>query len=386
MQQLNSNSCEIIKEIIKLCSPEIDIPSITEGQLQKLKVPALKSMTYLFCYTWTLKAPDDQKKPSLIAFLCESYIKCQTIQAEFKLPQRASPEIAQLYSVLSAKFGKVMPVQQQKQKINVDEIVQWPQSFLFQNLMVLGLFKVTAKDFQFSFDFDQKITGQQLKLIFYFLQADDKIQKASLKSGIFYLNGDPVKYRSSEDKQAYIQPAEVPITNIKQVNYLDFQPLGQDFHAVVFIAGKYSPQQLFNQIMKQKQMTSKFFKEALFSDDDNVQFAQTDADAVETITETFNAVCPNTLKRIELPVRSKQCTHYSTCMDLVTYIQTVEESLKFRCYICGKQARFEDLVVDATGWHVMKNYQRSVVQIGKDGVIEIEKGGQEDEELSGWDM
>eukprot|EP00698_Gefionella_okellyi_P000643 TRINITY_DN1056_c0_g1_i1.p1 TRINITY_DN1056_c0_g1~~TRINITY_DN1056_c0_g1_i1.p1 ORF type:complete len:488 (-),score=75.86 TRINITY_DN1056_c0_g1_i1:1213-2676(-) len=64
--------------------------------------------------------------------------------------------------------------------------------------------------------------------------------------------------------------------------------------------------------------------------------------------------CPLTMKRIEHAGRATKCTHLG-CFDLKTYLMFCQQSLKWSCPLCSKQAFFSDLVYD--------NYFQSLLSV-----------------------
>ncbi|CAL5973483.1 Hypothetical_protein [Hexamita inflata] len=151
MQQEN-NSCEIIKEIIKLCSQTLIYPlyRVLTTKIESFSPLVQKYGIFVLLYMGTRNSKG-LEKTKLNFFLCRAL-------------QQTLNDLSIIYNSIKSKTRNIITIQliayqiwkdgtcvaaEAENKRGRDRAVA--SVVLFQNLMVLGLFKVTAKDFQFSF-------------------------------------------------------------------------------------------------------------------------------------------------------------------------------------------------------------------------------------------
>ena len=115
----------------------------------------------------------------------------------------------------------------------------------------------------------------------------------------------------------------------------------------MFLAQRFTAQQLFAQIQQNQPLTSRFFSNALKRSGAFNHEEAADKDEFESAMETYSLTSEISLNRIQRPVRSVNCTHFNKCMDLEEYVQHVSLTLQQTCYVCKSTAPFSSLRVDA---------------------------------------
>lgn len=68
---------------------------------------------------------------------------------------------------------------------------------------------------------------------------------------------------------------------------------------------------------------------------------------------TISLICPLGLDRMNIPVRSINCTHIS-CFDFITYLRFQSEYGSWKCPLCSHECTFDDLRLDDVTGTILK--------------------------------
>ena len=117
----------------------------------------------------------------------------------------------------------------------------------------------------------------------------------------------------------------------------------------------------------------------------NVFGSSSSGSDVSVVSSKVSIKCPLSLARIEMPARSRNCSHLQ-CFDLRTFLEVNYHTPRFICPICSGEAPFSSLVVDLFFLTILKSIEDDSVkevELHPNGTWRVCHWGDEEEEAGG---
>lgn len=115
----------------------------------------------------------------------------------------------------------------------------------------------------------------------------------------------------------------------------------------IFVTMKSNTDQLFERLKKQKVWPSVKTKELINKSMES--YADVNVESMFVALKD-----PLTFKRIEWPIRGTDCTHLQ-CFDAMTFLLMNEQKPKWKCPLCDKKVKFENIEVDEYFLNILKS-------------------------------
>ncbi|KAI5803235.1 PINIT domain-containing protein [Geopyxis carbonaria] len=165
--------------------------------------------------------------------------------------------------------------------------------------------------------------------------------------------------RGLKNKPGSTRPADITDSLIRKANYrnevgLLYALTEKEFGFLVNLVKVHTVESLVQRL----RVGDSIAKDTVISD---LVKKNEDTD-LEATSATMSLKCPLSTLRIELPVRSKYCTH-SDCFDATSFLQLQQQAPTWTCPTCMKSVSFKQLVVDRYFYDILNSTPKSVESV-----------------------